>query len=109
MSLGVARSELTGLVYPKWHIYLNMRSRHADKPLPSMTEQVGQSPNPNLEPDQVLNMIPSMRTGAGTVSTDEVPSILTCLGYYATEEDVAAHTHQVFKHQPTLVSAGIGR
>ena len=48
MSLGVARSELSGLVCPKWHIYLIMRSRHADKLLPSMTEQVGQSPNPSL-------------------------------------------------------------
>ncbi|KAL3144444.1 hypothetical protein ABBQ32_004189 [Trebouxia sp. C0010 RCD-2024] len=34
------------------------------------------------------------RTGAGTVSTHEVPSILTSLGYYTTEEDVVAHTHQ---------------
>lgn len=34
-------------------------------------------------------------TGAGTVSTDELPSILTSLGYSATEEDLAAQTHQV--------------
>lgn len=33
--------------------------------------------------------------GAGIVSTDELPSILTSLGYSATEEDVAAQTHQV--------------
>ena len=34
-------------------------------------------------------------TGAGTVSTDELPSILTSLGYTATEEDVATQMHQV--------------
>ena len=35
-------------------------------------------------------------TGTGTVSTDELPGILTSLGYNITEEDVAAQIHQVF-------------
>ncbi|DBA72391.1 hypothetical protein WJX79_001618 [Trebouxia sp. C0005] len=35
------------------------------------------------------------RTGAGMVSTDELTSIMSSLGYNASDEDIAAQLHQV--------------
>lgn len=87
--------EPPGFLSQQWHIYLSMRSRHADKRSPSMTEQVRQVLRSRSHLWFTAGLSASVHTGAGTVSTHEVPSILTSLGYYTTEEDVVAHTHQV--------------
>ncbi len=39
--------------------------------------------------------IPCMSAGAGMVSTDELTSIMSSLGYNASDEDIAAQLHQV--------------
>lgn len=72
-----------------------MKSRHAVKHLRSMTGRVGTWVCSNFAKLHSGVVAGLLLTGAGTVNTDELPSILTSLGYAATQEDVATQAHQV--------------
>ena len=71
-----------------------MRSRRAAKRLRNMTGRVWAQGVLGFC-QSFIKQCSLLLTGAGTVSTDELPSMLTSLGYAATEDDVAAQTHQV--------------
>lgn len=71
-----------------------MKLTHAVKHLLSTTDRVRTQGVFNQSSFK-CSVAALLLTGAGIVSTDELPSILTSLGYSATEEDVAAQTHQV--------------
>ncbi len=43
-----------------------------------------------------------MSAGAGMVSTDELTSIMSSLGYNASDEDIAAQLHQVWQRTAPL-------